>query len=50
MGSCVANSAAGVTAKRRLVITGEVGSMEVQNFLRNGTSAGAVNTNVNNAD
>jgi hypothetical protein len=50
MGSCVANGAAGVTAKRRLVITGEVGSMEVQNFLRNGTSAGAVNTNVNNAD
>ena len=50
MGTCVANSAAGITGKRRMVITGEVGSMEVQNFLRNGTSAGAINTNVNNAD
>jgi len=29
-------------------VTGEIGSMEVQNFLRNVTSAGTVNTNVNN--
>jgi len=49
MGTCTANGAAGVTAKRRLVITGEVGNMEVQNFLRN-AAGGAINTNVNNAD
>ena len=49
-GSCAANGAAGVTAKQRLTITGEVGGMEVQNFLRNGTSAGSINTNVNNDD
>lgn len=49
-GACTANNAAGVTAKRRLTITGEVGSMEVQNFLRNVTSAGMINTNVNNED
>lgn len=50
MGACTPVPAAGVTGKRRLVITGEVGSMEVQGFLRNGTSAGQINTNVNNAD
>lgn len=50
MGVCTADGATGTTGKRRLVITGEVGSMEVQNFLRNGTSAGQINTNVNNAD
>lgn len=50
MGTCTANGAAGVSGKRRMVVTGEVGAMEVQNFLRNGTSAGAINTNVNNAD
>lgn len=36
------------TGKYRLTVTGEIGSMEVQNFLRNVTSAGTVNTNVNN--
>lgn len=36
--------------KSRLVITGEFGSMEVQNFMRNNTSIGVINTNVNNAD
>ena len=50
MGLCTANGTIGQTGKRRLTITGEVGAMEVQNFLRNGTSAGAINTNVNNAD
>jgi hypothetical protein len=49
MGHCAYNSATGVTAKRRLTITGEVGNMEVQNFLRNG-AGGDINTNVNNAD
>jgi hypothetical protein len=49
MGACTANGATGVTAKRRLTITGEVGNMEVQNFLRNG-AGGDINTNVNNAD
>jgi hypothetical protein len=49
-GACTAANESGVTGKRRLVITGEVGSMEVQNFLRNRTSGGQVNTNVNNAD
>lgn len=34
--------------KYRLSVTGEVGSMKVQNFLRNVTSAGLINTNVNN--
>lgn len=50
MGVCTTNTTAGVSGKRRMVVTGEVGTMEVQNFLRSGTSAGAVNTNVNNAD
>lgn len=50
MGTCTANGTIGQTGKRRLTVTGEVGTMEVQNFLRNGTSAGAVNTNVNNVD
>ncbi|MGH8075363.1 MAG: hypothetical protein ACREO4_15030 [Lysobacter sp.] len=36
------------TGKNRLEITGEFGSMQVQNFLRNTTSAGLINTNVNN--
>ena len=49
-GSCTASGSTGVTAKQRLTITGEVGGMEVQNFLRNGTSAGSINTNVNNDD
>lgn len=43
-GACAAGG------KVRLTITGEFGSMEVQNFLRNNTSAGTVNTNVNNKD
>lgn len=43
-GACVAGG------KVRLTITGEFGSMEVQNFLRNATSAGSINTNVNNRD
>lgn len=34
--------------KSRLTVTGEFGSMKVQNFLRNVTSAGMINTNVNN--
>lgn len=50
MGTCPANGLIGQSGKRRLTITGEVGAMEVQGFLRNGTSAGAINTNVNNAD
>lgn len=49
-GTCTANSAVGITAKRRLTVTGEVGSLEVQGFLRNRTSAGDVNTNVNDKD
>jgi len=36
--------------KLRLVLTGEFGSMQVQNFLRNNTSAGTINTNVNIED
>lgn len=36
--------------KWRLVVTGEFGSMKVQNFLRNSTSAGIINTNINNDD
>lgn len=43
-GACAAGG------KVRLTVTGEFGSMEVQNFLRNVTSAGMINTNVNNAD
>lgn len=42
--------ACSVPGKVRLTITGEFGSMEVQNFLRNNTSAGTINTNVNNQD
>jgi hypothetical protein len=38
------------TGKSRLTVTGEVGSMTVQNFLRNTTSGGLINTNVNNQD
>lgn len=49
-GTCDADNATGVTGKMRLTVTGEMGSMEVQNFLRNGTSAGSINTNVNNDD
>lgn len=49
-GACTADNATGVTGKRRLTVTGEVGSMEVQNFLRNVTSAGMINTNVNNEE
>lgn len=36
--------------KHRLTITGEFPSMQVQNFLRNSTSSGVINTNVNNRD
>lgn len=36
--------------KVRLVLTGEFASMQVQNFLRNNTSAGTINTNVNIED
>lgn len=36
--------------KYRLVVTGEFSTMAVQNFLRNNTSAGLINTNVNNND
>lgn len=43
-GACAAGG------KVRLTITGEFGSMEVQNFLRNNTSAGTINTNVNIED
>ena len=43
-GACAAGG------KVRLTITGEFGSMEVQNFLRNNTSAGTINTNVNVAN
>jgi hypothetical protein len=50
MGVCATNGPIGQTGKRHLTLTGEVGSMEVQNFLRNSTSAGAINTNVNDAD
>lgn len=50
LGACTADAAAGVTSKYRLTITGEVGSLEVQNFLRNVNSAGTVTTNVNNAN
>lgn len=50
LGACTVNSAAGVTGKQRLTLTGEFGSMQVQNFLRNVTSAGLVNTNVNLSD
>ena len=49
-GTCAASNSTGVTGKMRLTVTGEMGSMEVQNFLRNGTSAGSINTNVNNDD
>lgn len=42
--------ACAVGGKVRLVLTGEFGSMQVQNFLRNNTSAGTVNTNVNDKD
>jgi hypothetical protein len=50
LGACTADGAAGVTSKYRLTITGEVGSLEVQNFIRNVNSAGTTTTNVNNAD
>lgn len=39
-----------VGGKVRLVLTGEFASMQVQNFLRNNTSAGTINTNVNIED
>lgn len=42
--------ACAVGGKVRLVLTGEFASMQVQNFLRNNTSAGTVNTNVNIED
>lgn len=35
------------SGKSRLTVTGEFGGMRVQNFLRNATTAGDVNTNVN---
>ncbi|MGH8075362.1 MAG: hypothetical protein ACREO4_15025 [Lysobacter sp.] len=38
------------TGKSRLVVTGEFADMKVQNFLRNTTSAGLINANVNNED
>ena len=43
LGSCTAG-------KWRLVVTGEFAEMKVQNFLRNVTTAGMINTNVNNED
>jgi len=42
--------ACAVGGKVRLVLTGEFASMQVQNFLRNNTSAGTINTNVNIED
>ena len=38
------------TGKSRLTVTGEFAGMRVQNFLRNVTTAGQVNTNVNTND
>lgn len=42
--------ACAVSGKSRLTVTGEFAPMAVQNFLRNSTSAGLINTNVNNED
>ena len=38
------------SGKSRLDLTGEFGTMAVQNFMRNITSVGTINTNVNNKD
>ena len=43
-----AESGACSGGKRRLTVTGEFATMKVQNFLRNRTSNGVINTNVNN--